>query len=108
MSNIETVANTMIPNMVKGIILIGILVSLISITIAIYSYLRKKQSSKEIKKYLVYTFGIGALCSLSGLLINFIASYDIDFNSYKYSIPLGYILSLVTFFLLAKVDSKKN
>ena len=108
MSNIEIVANTMIPNMVKGIILIGIIVCLISITVAVYSYLSKKQSLKVIISYLSSTFGISVLVILSGLLVNFLANFDINFSSYKQTIPVGYIISLVGFFLLAKVFNKTN
>lgn len=108
MSNIETLSNTMIPHMVKSVILVGIIVCLISVTIAVYSYLRKKQSLKEIKTYLSYTFGIGIMVSISGLLVNFIANFDISFSSYKHSIPVGYIVSLVVFLLLAKINNKTN
>lgn len=108
MRNIENLANTIIPHMVKGIILIGAVMCLTSVTIAGYSYLRKKQTLKEIKTYLSYTFGTGILCSLSGLLVNFIVNFDISFSSYKYSIPAGYILSLVVFISLAKNYNKTN
>lgn len=102
-NNMETLANTMIPHMVKGIVLIGIIVCLTSITIAVYYYLKKKLTLKEIKTYLSYTFGIGMMVSLSGVLVNFIVNFDINFSSYKYSIPVGYIVSLVVYLLLAKI-----
>ena len=41
MSNIETLTNAMIPHMIKCVILIGIIMCLISVTIAAYNYLRK-------------------------------------------------------------------
>lgn len=106
-NNIETLANTMMPNMVKGVILIGIIVCLISVTITVYSYLRKNKSLKVIKTYLSY-FCIGIMVSLSGLLVNFIANYDISFSSYKYSIPVGYIILLVVYLLLAKTINRTN
>lgn len=107
MSNIETLANTMIPHMVKGAILVGIIVCLTSVTIAVYSYLRKNKSLKKIKTYLSY-FCIGIMVSLSGLLVNFIANYDISFSSYKYSIPVGYIALLIVYLLLAKTINRTN
>ena len=90
----------MIPLVVKGVIWIGIIVCLISVTIAVFSCLGKKQSLKEIKTYLGYTFGIGILVSLSGLLVHFIVNFDINFDSFKRSIPVGYIVTLVIFCLL--------
>lgn len=108
MSNIETLTNTMIPHMIKYAILVGIIVCLISVTIAAYSYLRKKQSLKEIMTYLSYAFGIGVMIILSGFIVNFIANYDISFSSFKHYIPVGYIVSLVIFLLLAKITNKTN
>lgn len=100
MGDIETLASVMIPLVVKGAIEFGIILCLISATIAVYSYLGKKQSLKEIKTYLGYTFGIGILVSLSGLLVSFIANLDVNFDGFKRSIPVGYIVALVIYCLL--------
>ena len=109
MSNIETLTNTMIPYMIKYVILVGIIVCLISVTIAFnaYSYLRKKQSLKDLMTHLSYTLGIGVMISLSGFIVNYIANYDISFSSFKHEIPVGYIVSLVIL-LLAKITNKTN
>ena len=48
-------------DMTKGIILIGIIACLVSITVATYSCLFKKQSKKEVLSYLKATLGIGLL-----------------------------------------------
>ena len=69
---------------------------------------KKKQSLKEIMAYLSHTFGIGIILSLSGFIINYIANYDISFISYKHSIPIGYIVSLVILLLLTKIINKIN
>lgn len=108
MSNLENTANMMLPIITKGAILIGVILCLLSITIAIYSYLRKKQSLKEIKTYLRYTLGTGALVSVSGLLVNFIARFDIDFASYTHIIPVGYVISLAVYFLFINICDKRN
>jgi len=89
-------------DMTKGIILIGIIACLVSITVATYSCLFKKQSKKEVLSYLKATLGIGVLVALSGVLVNSLANFDIDFSSYKRSIPIGYIISLFVFFTFSK------
>ena len=106
MSNIENFANTMIPSMVKFIILMGVILCLTSITIAVYHYFTKNRSLKEIKTYFSHTFGLGIMLSLSGVLVNFIANFDISLSSYKCSVPVGYIVSLVMYLLF--VNKKKN
>lgn len=108
MSNLENTANVMLSVITKGAILIGLIVCLSSITIAVYSYLRKKQSLKEIKTYLLYTLGSGVLVSVLGLLVNFIACFDINFSSYKYSVPVGYVISLVVFFSFVNTYNKSK
>lgn len=89
-------------DMTKGIILIGIIACLVSITVATYSCLFKKQSKKEVLSYLKATLGIGVLVALSGVLVNSLANFDIDFSSYKHSIPIGNIISLFVFFTFSK------
>lgn len=108
MSNLENAVNGMIPIITKGVILIGITLCLLSVTIALYRFIKRKQSLKEIGVYLIYTSGIGILVSISGILINFIANFDIDFSTYKYSIPLGYVISLVVFLLFMNITNTKK
>lgn len=108
MNNLEYQVNVLLPSITKGTILIGLILCLSSITIAVYKYLRKKQSLKEIKTYLFYTLGSGALVSISGLLVNFIACFDIDFSSYKHSVPVGYVISLVVFFSFMNTCNKSK
>ena len=94
-SNLENTVNVMLPVITKMVILIGLILCLSSITIAVYRYLRKKQSLKEIKTYLLYAFGGGVLVIVPDLLVNLIMCFDINFSSYKHSVPVGYVISLV-------------
>lgn len=103
MSNLENAINGTIPIITKGVILIGITLCLLSVTIALCRFIKQKQSLKEIGVYLIHTSGIGILVSISGILINFIANFDIEFSTYKYSIPLGYVITLVVFLLLTNI-----
>ena len=102
MSNLENTVNVMFPVITKMVIFIGLILCLLSITIAVYRYLRKKQSLKEIKTYLLYAFGGGVLVIVSGLLMNFIMCFDINFSSYKHSVLIVYVISLVVYFLFKK------
>lgn len=105
-SNLENTVNVMLPVFTKMVILIGLILCLSSITIAVYRYLRKKQSLKEIKTYLLYAFGCGVLVIVSGLLVNLIMCFDINFSSCKHSILhsilVGYVISLVVYFIFKR------
>lgn len=105
-NNMENLANAMIPSMVKFIILMGIILCLMSVTIAVYHFFTKNKSLKEIITYFCHTFGLGILLGLSGVLVNFVANFDISFSSFKYSVPVGYILLLVAFIAFAKNHNK--
>lgn len=107
MSNLENTVNNLLPSITKVAISFGLILCLLGITIAVYMYYRKKYSLKKIKVYLFCTSGSGALVSIIGLLINSIARFDIDFSSYKYSIPVEYAIALVAFFLLMNIFKKK-
>lgn len=101
-NNLENTVNVMLPVFTKMVILIGLILCLSSITIAVYRYLRKKQSLKEIKTYLLYAFGGGVLVIVSGLLVNLIMCFDINFSSYKHSILVGYVISLIVYFIFKR------
>ena len=108
MQNLENKIQVITPIFIKGLILVGITVCLLSITLAIYSFLKKKQTLKEIGSYMLYTFGGGTIVSLFGLLVNFTANFNIDFISYRYTIPLAYIISLITFLSLIHIANNKQ
>ena len=108
MSNIENMANEIIPIMTKCIITTGIIMSLLGITVALYMLIKRKSKLSETKFYLINVCGGGVLISISGILVNFIFHFDIDYGSYKISIPLGYFVSIVIFVLLKNVISKTN
>lgn len=104
-STIENVADQVFPLMTKGIILIGIIMVLLGITIVLYSLITKKMTRKNIGQYLLYTAGGGVLACMSGLTVYFLFNYEFDFTSYRYSIPVGYILSLSIFLLLINANN---
>ena len=109
--NIENAINQVIPFVIKGVIFIGIIVILQGITIAIYSFAKKKRNNMEIGKYLGYAVGLGVLTSFSGLILSYILHFEPDFSSYKHSVPITYIVSVLTFYLfvtISKGDKKSN
>jgi len=108
MSNLENITSTLIPNITERMILIGAILCLLSITVVCFRLLTKKMTLREAGRYLLYTLGIGILIIASCIGINFIFHFDIDFNSYKYSVPVGYIASLLIFTLLANILGKSN
>jgi len=102
MSNLEKIVNEFIPAVTKLSILTGIVLCLESITIAVYNLLKKKQTIKEVGIYLAGTLIPGVMLCISALLVNSIAQFDIDYSSYKYTVPLGYGVSLIVFYLIKK------
>lgn len=84
----------------KYAILAGIILCLLSITFAIYNLLKlKKGKNLQEIKYAINIFVAGVIVSFSGILTNFIANYDTNFTSYKYEIPIWYVISLIAFLL---------
>lgn len=109
MSIFENVANNMLPTMIKLLIAIGITVCLLSAVIAIYAYVKKKCNTKIILRYFIITFISGAMVSMGGVFVNFIANFNIEFSTYKAEIPLYLIVSLIVFSLIMKTkNSTKN
>lgn len=104
-SAFENVANNMLPTMIKLLIAIGITVCLLSIVVAVCTYIKKKCDTKMILRYFVITFISGAMVSISGVLVNFIANFNIEFSTYKAEIPLYLIVSLIVFSLIMKTKN---
>ena len=96
-NKLENVMNQLFPVMTGFVTLIGILIVLGGGSIAIWKCIKEKRSLKEVQPFLFSTFCTGTLLVLSGVILNFIAGYEIDYSSYKRSIPLGYIITLIVF-----------
>ena len=101
----ENVANNMLPTMIKLLIAIGITICLLSIVVGVYAYIKKKCDTKIILRYFVPTFISGAMVSIGGVLVNFIANLNIEFSTYKIEIPLYLIVSLIVFSLIIKTKN---
>lgn len=97
MNNFENIVNNLLPIITKGFISIGLVLCLSGVTIAVYKYLLKKQSLKEIKTFLLYMLMGGASVSILGLLVDFIAHFDIHSSGHKHSTPVGYVIFAVIF-----------
>ena len=107
MSAFENVANNMLPIMIKFLIAIGITVCLLSIVVAVYAYIKKKCDTKTILKYFMLTFISGAMVSISGVLVNFMANFIIEFTTHKVEIPL-YLIVSVSLIILSLIMKNKN
>lgn len=108
MSAFENVANNVLPIMIKFLIAIGITVCLLSIVVAVYAYIKKKCDTKTILRYFILTFISGAMVSISGVLVNFMANFNIEFTTYKVEIPLYLIVSLIILSLIMKNKNSKT
>lgn len=107
-SNIENMANIIVPTITKLLIAIGITVCLLSIVVGVYAYIKKKCDTKMILRYFVLTFISGAMVSMGGVLVNFIANFNIELSTYKTEIPLYLIVSLIVFSLIMKNKNSKS
>lgn len=101
----ENITNNMLPTMIKLLIAIGITVCLLSIVVVVYAYIKKKCDTKIILRYFIPTFISGAMVSIGGVLVNFIANFNIEFSTYKVEIPLYLIVSLTAFSLIMKTKN---
>lgn len=108
MENLENIMNQLLPKFIYIVILSGILIILLSISIAIYSLVKRKQTVKDIKWYLFCTLHLGILIIFSGVLVSFMVNFEIDYSGYKQSIPFGYIASMITFLLLSNIVNKRK
>ena len=109
MSNMENVLNNiMMPIMINLFVLVGVIVSLVGITVTLYGLFKKKWTGLRALKYFLSTTVLGVLVSAIGVLIVNIGDFELYTNSYRYEIPIGYILSLCIFWLLAKKQRKDD
>lgn len=101
----EQVAKNIIPIMIKGIGVIGIIIIFSCIIIGIYKVVKKKEGNVN---QLELGFA-GFLIWLCSLLIDYSLSYD-PFSSVKLQLPLGFILSVVflVFYCMYKGNKKKK
>ncbi len=107
MSNMEYMANNVLPIIVKFLIASGVTVCLLSIIVAFYAWIKKKSNPKVIKTYFIPTFFSGMLISIGGIMGNFMANLDIDFSTYKTEIPSYLVVSLIAFSIIMN-SSKRN
>lgn len=107
MSNIENIADNILPIMTKFFIESGVTVCLLSIIVSIYAYIKKKSDKRTIITYFIGTFLSGILVSVSGVIINFLVNFDIEFSTYKVEIPLCLIVSLIVFSLIMNIKNGK-
>lgn len=103
----ETLANTILPHVTKGAIFIGVIMCLVSITIVVYLGFRKKKALKEVKTCLE-VFVLGIFVGSSGLILDIIANFQVSFDSYKRSIPIGYIVLLVACILFTNMKNSNT
>ena len=95
-NELEYLAMNVFVPMVKYVAFVGIIVCLVSITVATYSFLKRKKTFKEILTYLRYTFVPGLILNLSLALASFVFRFEIDFSSFKQDIFPAYMVSLFT------------
>ena len=108
-STIENVANQIIPYIIRFTITIGIAIILVETTIMLYCLLKGNNKLKRTKKDFINFISAGILTVLSGLLINFLSHYKLDFSSYKHSIPSVYtIVLIITFCSLKNGNTNKK
>lgn len=104
----ENMAKDIIPFSINFLILFGIVICLMSITIAGYNYFKKKKTAKEIITKFSYSFGLGILLGLAGLLLDYIYHYELDIYKYRYAIPSGYFIALFIYCLYLNSVRSKN
>lgn len=106
-NNLESTMYDIIPIITKFIIAAGIVMFIMSITIAIHSGVKKKASWAAIKEFLLLTLS-GLITIACGALVITLMKYDVDFSSYKFEIPIylfiGFNIYFVSRLLLHKND----
>lgn len=94
-ANFKLTMTTFIP-ITKFLVFVGIIICLVSITVATYSFLKREMTFKETLTYLRFTFVPGLILNLSLVLANFVFRFEIDFSSFKQDIFPAYMVSLFT------------
>ena len=108
MSAFKNVSNQIIPYTIKFAIIIGIVIVLVNITIILYCCIKKNNKFKRVGKNFIYPIGLGILTVLSGLIINFLFHYELDFGRYKHSVPSTYIIVLAIAFCILKNGNNED
>lgn len=112
MNNLESTINMIFPTAVKLIVIAGIIIILLSITITVYKRLQLPALSRSvsedtlqgIRRDFIVSLVIGGMICTSGLLINFIKDFNVDFSEPKFFgfVFIGYAISLIVFLLFTK------
>ena len=101
---VNIIFENVLPIMVKFIIAIGIVICFLSVLIAIYTYIKRKRDTKTIlKKYGAIFLG-GVTISMCGVLVNFIANFNIGVSSYKKEMAFYLFIYLFVYSLYMKVS----
>ena len=102
----NNIFNEIIPFMIKFAVYLGILLILIGITIMIYTFVSSLNRESEIYLHIIKS-GVSTL--LVGVIFNFLVSYEIEYDSFKFSVPCGYFIFLIIFlFVIGAKKSKKD
>lgn len=115
LANLESIANEIMPLMIKVLFVVGIAVTLSGIVIAIGNLIMK-ESRKEIGRRLLYTMGIGLLVIASSATTCVLFRYEPDFgigsmnSSVKWSIIILILILVLTNIIYNRVSctSKKE